>query len=84
MVVDPNDLSPSTRRVLITLDLGGMGDGGDGIDILKYPSTPNMVIDTPLNLIYNRPEYIMGIWHFNQFVHTDLPEDIVCHPEGRI
>ena len=25
------------------------------------------IIDTCKNLIYTRPEYIIGIWHFNQF-----------------
>ena len=52
--------------VHIKIHQDNMNDPEDPVEqVLLWLHIPS--IDTPLNLIYNRPEYIIGIWHFNQF-----------------
>ena len=37
------------------------------VDLVLLLFVISLDIDTLQNLIYTRPEYIIGIWHFNQF-----------------
>ena len=63
-----NDISPSTEKlVLITLDLVGEWEMVE--TELLFSNTLSMlsIIDIICRLIYNEPEYIIPVWHFNQY-----------------